>query len=200
MLRSKVRIPEREIEAAVERALRVQGLFHSDEARLLYRLARRKGPIVEIGCWMGRSTAVIVQAAAVWGAEVVSIDPFKVLSPKTPAASLEQWTANLRAVGLTPPRHMQMTSDEAAPSIGGGLGLVFIDGDHSRDQVARDLATWAPKVAVDGVIALHDMFHPSIPGVAQAVTDWWVNLGCGRKPSWELVGQANYTVAFRRVR
>src|SRR5690606_26366428 len=70
---------ERETDEAVERALQIQGLYRRQEARFLYQLARRKGNIVEIGCWMGRTTAILVQAARVWGASVTSIDPFVVL-------------------------------------------------------------------------------------------------------------------------
>lgn len=197
MLRSD-RIPQREIEAAVERALQIQGLFHRDEARFLYRLARRKGEIVEIGCWRGRTTAILLQAATVWGATVTTIDPFKVLSPRTPAGSRAIWETNLRRVGLVPPRLLEMTSDEASAVYEGKISFLFIDGDHGKAGVLRDLANWAPRVKVGGVMAWHDAWHPGIPGVATGLAEWW---GQERRyHSWEMIGQHDHTIAFRRLR
>jgi len=36
------------------------------------------------------------------------------------------------------------------------IDLVYLDGDHSKEAVARDIRAWLPKVQVGGVIAGHD--------------------------------------------
>ena len=60
------------------------------------------------------------------------------------------------------------------------LDLVFIDGDHSRDAVAADLAAWLPKVRPGGTLAGHDyspegrgaMPYGCHPGVVRAVDEF----------------------------
>lgn len=68
----------------------------------------------------------------------------------------------------------RMTSEEAArPSnVGGNLNFVYIDGDHSYEAVAQDIALWWPKVGVDGILAGHDYYPPECPGVVQAVREF----------------------------
>jgi len=61
--------------------------------------------------------------------------------------------------------------------------------------VARDLANWTPRIKPGGFVALHDMFYPTIPGVCQALIDWW----CTDRAGWKYIGQRDYTIAFRRI-
>ena len=157
-----------EIDRAVSLAWRVPGQFRRGEARFLYRLARRKGHLVEIGCYMGRTTAVLLQAARVWRATMTTIDPFVPLPNEVPRARPEIWRQNLRGVGLERPELLDVTSDRAITGWDREIGFLFIDGDHGYEAVRRDLANWTPFVAIGGVVALHDMWFPSITGVAQA--------------------------------
>ena len=48
---------------------------------------------------------------------------------------------------------------------------IYIDGDHSYEQVLNDIKSWFPKVKDNGVIAGHD-FKNSFPGVVKAVVDF----------------------------
>ena len=191
---------QQEIKAAVDRAWTIPGLYRKGEAAFLYELARRSGNIVEIGCWMGRSTAILVQAAKVWGAQVMSVDIFSPMPHDYPRSSRGKWTAKLESIGLVPPELLEMASEEAAKVYDREIALLFIDGDHNQEVVAQDLADWGAKVKVGGVIALHDMFYPSITGVAKAVTTWWEMQRVGTIPNWELVGMVDFTIAFRRLR
>ncbi|MBU0846650.1 class I SAM-dependent methyltransferase [Patescibacteria group bacterium] len=190
-----------EVEQVIENAWRMPGLYRKREAAFLYTLARRKGNLVELGCWMGRTTSILVQAAKVWGATVTSVDPFVVIPTQALQASAEKWRVNLRKVGLEPPTLLEMTSDEAAELYTDEIALLFIDANHSRAAVARDLDKWTPKVKLGGMVALHDMFYPSVPGVCQAVSFWWAKeRDSVREPRWELVGLRDFTIAFRRLR
>lgn len=46
--------------------------------------------------------------------------------------------------------------------------MVFLDADHSYEQVRRDIDAWQPKVKRCGILAGHD-FDASWPGVQRAV-------------------------------
>jgi predicted O-methyltransferase YrrM len=192
------RASDKEIKAALDKAFQIRGLFGRKEAALLYRLAQLKGYIVEIGAWHGRSTAVLVQAAKAWKAKVITVEPFgKERMPeryKKQEATAEKWWADLKHVGLEPPMLLAMTSDAALPQIPKVLSLVFIDGDHSYGQVKRDLENYASRVRWGGYVFLHDMTYPTTPGVAQAVNEWL------DPKKWEKVGEAQYSIAFRRLK
>lgn len=195
-------IPKSEIKKALETAGRVPGLYGRQESEFLYRLARRKGSLVELGCWMGRTTALLLQAAAVWNASLTTVDAFTPMPGKRQAATPDRWRANLRKVNLTPPRLLAMTTDQAAEvyPAEAQIALCFVDAAHGLSAVQSDLAHWAPRVKVGGVVALHDMFFPSITGVCQAVTAWWCAERDASGPKWKLLGLRDYTIAFRRLR
>jgi hypothetical protein len=46
----------------------------------------------------------------------------------------------------------------------GPLSLLFIDGGHGRDVAWADYGSWAPKVAVGGWLAIHDVFADPAEG------------------------------------
>jgi len=176
--------------------------FRRSESTYLYRLARRKGFLVELGCWMGRTTAIMLQAAAIFGAELTTVDVFTRTPHKGKRATPKLWRSNLKDVGLTPPKLLAMTTDEAALVYPKDqkISLLFIDAGHGREQVRRDLANWTPRVKIGGVVALHDMFYPSITGVCLAVADWWSASRDEKRPYWKYIGQRDFTIAFQRVR
>lgn len=66
-------------------------------------------------------------------------------------------------------KHIRKYSNEAVHDIGNDIDFVYIDANHSYDGVLEDLSLWYPKVKIGGVIGGHDYYHPSFPGVAQAV-------------------------------
>jgi len=81
-----------------------------------------------------------------------------------------------------------MTSEKAAMEVPNDLDFVYIDGDHSKEGVKKDLLLWYPKVKPGGTFGGHD-FCGSAIGVIEAVVeftqqqnlklygninDWWV--------------------------
>lgn len=192
-------ISRAEVKRAIGLAWQVPGLFRRQEADFLYRLARRKGNLVELGCWQGRTTALLVQAAKIWGARVTSVDAFTAMPKHLDRSSAALWAQNLSRIGLTPPELWELTTAAAAPRYTEEIALLFIDANHSEAGVRKDLAQWTPKVKVGGVVALHDMFQPSITGVAKAVVNWWSSERDQEQPRWELMGLRDYTIAFRRL-
>jgi hypothetical protein len=49
------------------------------------------------------------------------------------------------------------------------LDFVFIDGDHSEEGVAEDIAAWRGMIRKGGWIGGHDYDQPGVPGVKKAV-------------------------------
>lgn len=50
------------------------------------------------------------------------------------------------------------------------IDLLFVDGDHSYDQVSREIEAWGKLIKPGGVILFHDC-DVSSPGVLKAVTE-----------------------------
>jgi len=188
-------ISNRELLRAVEMAETVPGMFRRDEMAFLYRLARRKGNIVELGCYMGRSTAILVQAAQIFDAQVTTVDSFTSPGPGLEAATQEVMENNLRRLGLPLPEVLDMTTDEAVHHWPEDrpIALLFIDASHEEKQVLRDLQNWSPLIQMNGILAMHDLFQPSCVGVLRAVARWW------QPDRWALIGLRDYTLALRRV-
>lgn len=179
-------------------ATKIPGQIREEEAAFLYRLARRKGNIVEIGCLFGRSTSAIAQGAEVFGADVTSIDPFFKTPNTDKRSSPEVWEKNLKKQGLKIPELMAMKSHEASAHYDKEISFLFIDGGHSYETVKQDIEDWVPKVKVTGVVALHDMFMPHLDGITRAVIEWWLDVFDAKNPAWKLEGMVRHTIAFRR--
>jgi hypothetical protein len=53
------------------------------------------------------------------------------------------------------------------------VGLFFIDGGHSYENVLQDLILWTPKARNEAVLLLHDYSVWDMhAGVVRAVTEW----------------------------
>lgn len=52
------------------------------------------------------------------------------------------------------------------------LDFVYLDGDHSRENVLKEINSWLPKVKVGGILGGHDCKET---GVLGAVTEWGYN-------------------------
>ncbi len=142
----------------------IDGWFGPHEGRLLYRLAADADPagvIVEIGSWQGRSTIWLAAGAlAGKGAHVVAIDPHVGTGLRAPGTSTEDLLrANLERAGVARNVELVVTTSEIAVSNWSRpISLLWIDGDHEYDSVARDLELWEPHLRPDAVVALHDTF------------------------------------------
>ena len=189
-----------EAELAAKKAMGIPGQIKESEAAFLYRLAKRKGNLVEIGCLFGRSTSVLVRAGRAFGAELTTVDPFYRTENTDKKSSPEIWQQHLKDQGLEPPNLMHMTSHEAAALYDKEISFLFVDGGHGYRTVIEDIADWTPKVKESGIVVFHDMFMPNIRGVTKAVSEWWLDQFSKNKPlSWRLVGMVDYMIAFRRV-
>jgi len=63
----------------------------------------------------------------------------------------------------------------------GGVGLLYIDDDHSGGRVIAELAAWEPLMADECEVCIHDFFHEPY-GLQAAVDRWMVD-----HPEWVMV-------------
>jgi len=159
------------------RCAEVHGQILPEEGLLLAELASKVPSdqlIVELGSFKGKSSCYLAAGAKAGGGAIVYAVDLWTKAPWEEYADPEvevAWTDNIGHLGLVG-RAIQVKSDtvEAAQQFDHGVGLLFIDADHSYDGVCRDIEAWAPRVNEDGVMAFHDAASDEW-GVAQAIRD-----------------------------
>lgn len=140
--------------------------------------------IVEIGVFHGRTALQMAWGARQGnGAHVTAIDPWDLpgndYGPPFTDPGTRRWAYHhvkslgyARDITLVQAFSIDATMNYDGPPV----GLLFIDGDHSKEGATRDIETWAPHLAPDARIAIDDYGHPDWPGVKEAV-DWLVEDG-----------------------
>lgn len=182
-------------------------LMHSpEEAQLLADLASRAHTAVEIGVYEGGSAAVLY-AALPARAELHLIDPFGAHSMSLPRGwGASAWATRrvmARAARQDGPHvvwHVARSEDVAA-GWDQPIDLVFVDGDHGEEAVARDWECWQGFVVPGGHVAIHDarMDKPGgrgLPGPT-AVVDRLFR-GSGAVSGWTIEHEVDRTVVLRR--
>jgi cephalosporin hydroxylase len=136
---------------------------------------------VEVGCWLGKSTAYCARRIHDSGKSIrfYAVDTWEG-SPNEPAlmeavaqaggSVFEMFQSNMEEAGviesITP---VKMPSVAAAELFEDRtLNFVFIDADHTCDAVKADIAAWRPKIKSGGTLAGHDW--NTYGSVQQAVT------------------------------
>lgn len=159
---------------ALSRFNDITGYLHPLEGFALMRLASMGegvGEIVEIGSFMGRSTAWLATGSMRAGREKVhAIDHFRgspehqqgqkweVREIVETGSTLPKFRENIERAGVashvTP---MVSSSLDAVATWNSPVRLLFIDGDHSYEASRADFEAWAPFVVPRGYIAFHDI-------------------------------------------
>lgn len=162
-----------------------EGWLSAREAARLYALARSlPAPFlaVELGAYKGKST--IALAAGIRDREEVadgvpvllSVDLWQVDG----ASILPSHIAAVQRAGLSAwVERRRLDTAEAASRLrhefgrGFGVGLLFIDADHSYEGVRRDFESWSPLVRPGGIVAFHDDFAPGVSQVLRELPGWY---------------------------
>ena len=186
----------------VARAAR--GFMPDDEGLALHRAAleaAQTGPLLEIGSWCGKSAVYLGDAAEQRNTVLFSIDHHRgseenqpgwehhdpeVVDPASgrmdtlPFFRRTMAAAGLEdvVVGVVGPSAV-VAAHWATP-----LALVFVDGGHGPGPAWDDYHGWAPHVAPDGLLVIHDVF----PDAAE-----------GGRPPYELYRRALRSGAFAEV-
>lgn len=136
------------------------GWLPDDEVRELQRLAKGK-TVLELGAWKGRSTVALSEVAKY----VVSVDRHRGIPGH--GLSLQEY---LRAVRDLPNVAIVIAEfNRFCPLLCDYFDLVFIDGDHDDESVARDTVTALEHVTLEGRIAFHDWDFASVRAGAGSI-------------------------------
>jgi predicted O-methyltransferase YrrM len=185
--------------------------MHSrEDASVLLEAAREARRVVEIGVYEGSSAVALCEALRP-DAELHLVDPFGRHPDALPAGwGATEW-ATRRAVARARRRRGSNApvvqwhaclSAELAARWQGDVDVVFIDGDHSESGCELDWSEWHRFVALGGHVVFHDARADrpdgrGLPGPTAVVTRHFRTGGGVR--GWEIVAEADRTVAVRRV-
>jgi hypothetical protein len=168
------------------RILDIDGWMGEEELEWLYARAReiQKGCIVEVGAWLGRSTAALYTGAGE-NVCVVTIDTWQgQASLRDTDHHLAQeidlqaaFMANMEVFGIIPKPFIDLETPGryylSLPSLDAAVllpdrsvDMCFVDGDH--DIVAADIGAYKPKVKPGGLLCAHDywLLTDAINGVS----------------------------------
>jgi hypothetical protein len=147
----------------------IDGWLAKEEAELLYQLAKsiNAGCIVEVGSYRGRSTVALAFGAIAGGeAPVFAIDPHEKFIGlhggefgPIDRGYFMQKMLELRLY------HRVRLINASVESLAGlwpiPIGLLWIDGDHRYEAVARDFGHWRHSLAPNALVVFDDARLPS---------------------------------------
>jgi predicted O-methyltransferase YrrM len=185
--------------------------MHSrEDVRVLLDAAQGAQRAVEIGVYEGASALALLETLGP-DAELHLIDPFGSHPDALPGGwGATEWATRrtvarrTQRLGAQAPRvewHVAL-SHEVAARWEGQVDLVFIDGDHSERGCELDWLSWQEFVVVGGRVVFHDARGEEpggrgLPGPTAVVTRLFRADGAEH---WEIVSEADRTVAVRRLR
>lgn len=157
----------------------VSGWFTTSDAEVYRSLVSRvrHGVVVEVGVWMGRSIATVLDTCRANRNRLYAVDSWRSDQTDPGYAEAAQrdisevFRANMRNLGHESTVEIIREESVRAASLFGDftLDLMFLDADHSYQEVLRDLRAWLPKIARRGVICGHD--YDTRAGVRSAVDE-----------------------------
>ncbi len=151
----------------------IDGFLTEYEGQALLLLAacgESDAEIVEIGSFLGRSTAFLAAGARIaHRGKVTAIDHFaggrehqagQAFASKDllrDGSTLPQFSANLLRVGLLGNVSVLVgKSHDLSEAWEKPINLLFIDGDHEYDSVRDDFNSWSKFVCRGGIVCFHD--------------------------------------------
>jgi MMP 1-O-methyltransferase len=179
------------LQAVVHAARETRGFMPDDEGEALLLAALRAGraplidarpmTFVEIGAWCGKSSLYVGAAAEATGAVLFSIDHHR--GSEENQAGWEYHEADLvdpelgqidtlshwrRAISDADLERSVVGVVGDSPTVAARwthpLAFCFIDGGHGADPAWADYRGWAPRVALGGWLAIHDVFPDPADG------------------------------------
>jgi len=156
----------------------VKGFIDHNEGICLYDHAlksSKKGPILEIGSYCGKSTIYLATAAKEYNGCVYSVDhhtgseenqvgweyhDIELFDEETGRInSFPEFMRNLRKANLLD-TVVPIVSDSSLVSRYWKipLSMVFIDGGHTMEAALNDFNNWKDKIIKGGILAIHDVF------------------------------------------
>src|SRR5665213_3410865 len=120
--------------------------------------------IVEIGSYLGASTAFMAYAASSKGGVVHAIDTWQneSMGGEGLRDTFAEFHANTRPFAHFIVPHRGRSTDVAKKEAPIACDILFIDGDHHVDAVIADLQDWLPSLKPGGLLAMHDIDHAEV--------------------------------------
>lgn len=106
----------------------------------------RNTPMIEIGSAIGETTRIF----SLFFYPVYSIDPF---IDRRETGEKDEFLKRISGRNII---NIPMTSDDAVDHVPGKVSFVYMDGNHTKDFVRRDIKNYLPKVFNGGYIGGHD--------------------------------------------
>lgn len=194
----------------------VKGFLAAEEGAALYQAAIATaplGPCLEVGSYCGKSTVYLGAACQknnnvvyaidhhrgseehqlgeeyhdgeLYDNSVGLMDTFKEFRKVMRSANLEDTVIPIVSSSTTAARRWSTP-----------LGMVFIDGGHSMEAAMADYRAWASHVAVDGILAIHDIFPNPEEGGQAPYTIWKLAKASGL---FEELPTVNTLGMFKRI-
>jgi hypothetical protein len=148
---------------------------------LMVEEARPGGHIVEVGCWLGKSTCYLGQKAKETGKNLTvwAVDHFRG-SDEAPHREFfaqgrnlyAECMRNLDGAGLLDT--VRVLPVESRQGVAALMDIrvesVYLDASHDYNSVWEDILWWKSKIRTGGILAGHD-YSSAWPGVMQAVDE-----------------------------
>jgi len=161
----------------IAHALTVGGYMSEIELRWLAEQASKSKIIVEIGSWMGRSacslaanTKGILICVDTWSGSLEVHDGFDAVLFTKFRKNTEMYN------NIWPMPFRSVRAAEILSSLGIQPDMIFIDGDHTSENVRADILAWRPLLAEGGIFAGHDYLFPNWPDVQRVVNELVVSI------------------------
>ena len=160
------------------KAKAIKGWMGDTELSWLATQAATHHRIVEVGCWLGRSTRALADNTP---GQVIAVDHWEGPSdPKIKAecgwqeGDWERFVENcddlIKRAKVIPFRLPSLEAAELFHRTERVVDMVFIDADHDYKNVYQDICAWWPLVEKGGLLAGHD-YSLEWPGVVSAVDE-----------------------------
>ena len=180
-----------------------KGFMPDDEGLALFSAANEAaasglGPLLEVGSYCGKSSVYLGAAALAHGTVLFAVDhhhgseenqqgwehhDLSLVDPDTGRLdTLPTFRRTIESAGLEGSVIAVVgDSPTVARFWSTPLSLLFIDGGHGEEPAWADYRNWVPKVAIGGLLVIHDVFP---------------NPEDGGRPPYELYCQALESGAF----
>ena len=167
-------------------ALSIHGLCSEEEVQFLYGLAL-SAPMgltfVELGTYQGRTAAVLCAAASETDSQVITIS-------NVPEEGVED---RLSGLGFYP--RVVIGDSAVIPNNVHRISLLFIDSEHTRERLYKELDAWLPLLVEGGILAFHDYNENGHGKVMTPAIDERIN---NKTDECEYLGLARWLIGFRR--
>ena len=181
----------------------VRGWLLDADKDILSKYARyldEGSTIVEIGSFLGLSA--IIMGRSNRKCRIICIDPCDLSGDEVSAPiylkagykgswQYEKLRLNLTLYGVRA-RVICATSQQAIKGFSSRCQLLFIDGDHSYEACARDVALYGKWLDVGGTLILHDATETGWPGPIKVANELL------NDPSWELCEKGGDCMVFKK--